>query len=186
MSARDLEPAYLSGSLWGLPASTLVHRLANIACSELVCGENCRIDAFVTLTGKVTLGQSCHIGVGACIFGTYGFEAADLCSLSPGAKVFTATTDINADCLAYHAEAPIEAKPKTGAVIMGFGSCIGANAVVLPGVHIGNQVQVGANAVISKDCGDFGVYVGANKYVRDRVPLKYRPTVNPEGDVRYV
>lgn len=172
MSARDLVSAYESGEKWGLPASTLVHRLANIA-GHVTAGENCRIDAFVTLTGTVKLGANCHIGTGASIFATHGFYAADMVSVSPGAKIFTATTDINSDCLAYHREATFEAKPLIGRVKVGWGSAIGANAVILPGVTIGEQVQVGANATISQDLPDFGVYVGAGKYIRDRKLLKY-------------
>ncbi len=175
----------MSGTSWGLPASVLVHRLANIATSDLICGEHCRIDAFVTLTGKVKLGSNCHIGTGAAIFGSHGFEAGDLVGISPGAQVFTATTDVDADCLAYHAEAQFEAKPKAGPVKIGFGTAIGANSVVLPGVTIGQQVQVGANATISKDLADFGVYVGPGKYLRDRTPLKYVPFVTGQGDVHY-
>ena len=186
MSARDIQPAYLSGKSWGLPASVLIHRLANISCSELICGENCRIDAFVTLTGKVKLGDNCHVGTGVGIFAGHGFEAGDLVGISPGVQIFTATTDVDADCLAYHSEAQFEAKPKTGPVNIGYGSCIGANAVILPGVTIGQQVQVGANATIGKDLADFGVYVGPGKYIRDRVPLKYAAIVTgPEGSVRY-
>ena len=121
----------------------------------------------------MVLGENCHVGTGVGIFGAFGFEAADCVGISPGVQIFTATTDVNADCLAYHSQATFEAKPFTGRVTIGRHSCIGANAVILPGVNIGAQVQVGACAVISKSLPSQGVYVGNGKYIRDRAPLKY-------------
>ena len=46
-------------------------------------------------------------------------------------------------------------------VVIGEDSKIYNNAVVLPGVHIGNHCVVGANSVVVEDVPDFSVVVGA-------------------------
>ncbi|SCU10472.1 acetyltransferase [Staphylococcus xylosus] len=43
---------------------------------------------------------------------------------------------------------------KTGPVHIGDNTLIGANVIILPGVTIGNNVKVGAGAVVSKDIPD--------------------------------
>lgn len=43
---------------------------------------------------------------------------------------------------------------KTGPVHIGDNTLIGANVTILPGVTIGNNVKVGAGAVVSKDIPD--------------------------------
>lgn len=65
---------------------------------------------------------------------------------------------------------PVKDSPKKYAeTIIGEGSWIGANAVILPGVKIGKGAVVGAAAVVTKDVPDFAVVVGAPAKV-----IKYR------------
>lgn len=164
----------MTGDLYGLPKSTLVHRLANIACSEFIAGEHCRIDAFVTLTGKVKLGNDCHIGTGASILAFHGFEAGDRVGISPGVKIFTATTDPRADCLAYHSTASFEAKPYAGPVRIGNSTVVGANSVILPNATIGSEVVVGACSTVKGALPSGWIYAGnPAKPIRAREPLKY-------------
>jgi galactoside O-acetyltransferase len=40
-------------------------------------------------------------------------------------------------------------------------SIVGANAVILPGVVIGEGAVVGANSLVTKDCKPWTVYVGS-------------------------
>ena len=169
---------YLSGVNFGLPHSCKVHRLANIA-GQVIAGENCRIDAFVTVTGRVKLGDCVHLSTGSAIFGTHGVEIGRGCSLSPGAKIFTATDDIHSDALAnpqLHGR-----EDKCGGVRMGEFSVVGANSVVLPNVTIGNQVQVGANAVIRTDVPDNQVWVGnPGHYLCPRATLDIQKIMGDE------
>ena len=46
-------------------------------------------------------------------------------------------------------------------VRIGWGSWLGTNTVVLPGVSIGRHVAVGAGAVVTSDLPDNAVAVGA-------------------------
>ena len=133
------------GTKLGLPASTLVHRWANIT-GTLMCGEHCRIDAFVTITGTVELGDRVHIGAGAALFGTAGIKIMDGTSISPGAKIFSASEDVHS-VLVSNPQA-LERATVSGAVRVGKCSVVGANAVVLPGVIVGHGAVVAALTVV--------------------------------------
>jgi acetyltransferase-like isoleucine patch superfamily enzyme len=59
----------------------------------------------------------------------------------------------------------------TGDITIGDGVWIGSNVVVLPNIKIGNYAIIGANAVVTKDVGDFEVVGGVPAkllYTKDR------------------
>jgi len=45
-------------------------------------------------------------------------------------------------------------------ITVGDGCWIGANSVIMPGVHIGSGVVIGAGSVVNKNCLDNSVYAG--------------------------
>jgi UDP-2-acetamido-3-amino-2,3-dideoxy-glucuronate N-acetyltransferase len=45
-------------------------------------------------------------------------------------------------------------------IVIRFGSSIGANATVIPGITVGKFAMIGAGAVVTKDVPDFGLAVG--------------------------
>lgn len=47
-----------------------------------------------------------------------------------------------------------------GEVVIGNNVYVGANAIILPNVHIADNVVIGAGAVVTKDITEDGVYVG--------------------------
>lgn len=148
--------SYMSGDKLGLPASCLVHCMANIA-GEIEAGENCRIDAFVTITGKLKLGANVHIGNAAAIFGVYGVEIGDDCSVSPGAQIFTATYDASTG---YRANPMVKDKRYLSAgVKIGHRCIVGAGSVVLPGVVLANDVLIGALSLVKTNLSA-GIYGG--------------------------
>ena len=59
-------------------------------------------------------------------------------------------------------------------VAVGYGSVIGAGAVILPKVKIGRYCFIGANAVVTKDTPDFAIVVGAPA----KVIKIYDPSLN--------
>lgn len=172
-SATVYEQPYISGDHFGLPRSTLVHRLANIT-GVIQAGENCRIDAFVTITGDLVMGDNCHIGTGVAVYAAAGFEMGEGCALSPGAKVFTVSEDVDSGLVSSHAQSALERAALAGAIKFGCFVVIGANSVVLPGVTVGDQVQVGALSLVNRDLPGQGIYVGAPaRLLRARPPLRY-------------
>jgi len=166
-----LPEAYLNGDQFGLPASCKVHRLANIATDKLRCGENCRIDAFVTITGDVWLGAAVHLSTGCGIWGGYGVRIGTGTSVSPGAKIFSATEDVGSE-LTSNPQLPGRAF-KSGEVLIGNFCVIGAGSVVLPRSCIGHETVVGALSLVG-GCyiGSQGVYAGIPvRFIKHRTPV---------------
>ena len=165
---------FLSGIWFGLPESTLVHKLANIP-GLVSCGEHCRIDAFVTITGNVTLGDRVHISTGAGLFGTEGIKIMSGTSISPGAKIFSASEDVHSP-LVSNPQA-VQRSAVRGAVRIGQCSVVGANAVVLPGVIIGHGSVVAALTVVpaGREVADHTVVLGPGaRIVMPRELVNYR------------
>ena len=162
---------------YGLPTSTLVHKFANIATTSLKCGKNCRIDAFVTITGDVTLGNRVHIGTGACLFGTHGITIGDGASISPGAKIFSASEDVTSDLVS---NPQVENRyTLNGAVDIGRLAVIGANSVVLPGAFISDESVVGALSLVKGGqwIGHRDIVVGVpSRYIRARTRVNKQMT----------
>ena len=147
---------------------TSIDKLANIV-GDLKTGKDCRIDAYVTVTGDVTIGDNVHIGVGACIFGGGGVTIGDQTSLSPGCKIFSATEDANSGRLS---NPTIKNRyAKTAPVVIGKRVIIGSNSVVLPGVMIPDDTQIGALSLVNRSIPP-GIHAGIpTKRLRDKPPL---------------
>lgn len=150
----------------------MIHRLANIASDYVSFGTNCRVDAFVTITGNVRIGDDVHIGAGVAIFGTHGVFIGNGVSLSPGSKIFTATDDPSLEMVT---NPQLDDRcGQIGQVSIGDYSSIGSNAVVLPGVTIEDEVQVGALSLVKTSLRRNGVYAGVPaKYIKERAGLIY-------------
>lgn len=146
-----------------------INKLSNIA-GNLTMGKDCRIDAYVTITGDVTIGDNVHIGVGVCIFGGGGVTIGDMVSLSPGCKIFTATEDANSGMLSNPTLKHRYAK--TAPVVIGHRSVIGANSIILPGVTIPDDTQVGALSLVNQSI-PAGIHAGIpTRRLRNKPPLR--------------
>lgn len=68
-------------------------------------------------------------------------------------------------------------------MIIGHGSWLGTNVVIVGNVHIGYNCVIGANSVVTKDIPDYCVAVGApvkiiKKYYRDTAVGKELAQIN--------
>lgn len=104
----------------------------------------------------VVLGDRCLIGRSSSINGHLSVEIGDDVYFGPNVYV----TDQNHTGVDPTLPIGRQAAPERP-VKIGAGSWIGTNAVILPGVTIGERAIVGAGAVVTRDVPDGAVVVGA-------------------------
>ena len=107
------------------------------------------------IVGEPAIGDDVWIGAFCVIDGSGGLEIGRGCDISAGAQIYTHSTV--ARCLTDRAR-PIE----RAAVTIGNNVHIGANAVVLMGAQIGAHSIVGAGAVVKEGtvAGPYSLLVG--------------------------
>ncbi len=102
-----------------------------------------------------------HIEVGKNFFANYNCTIIDVakvkigdnCQMAPNVAVYTAGHPIHPDTRNTAYEYGKE-------VIIGDNCWIGGNSVICPGVHIGNNVVIGAGSVVTKDIPDWSIAAG--------------------------
>jgi acetyltransferase-like isoleucine patch superfamily enzyme len=142
-----------------LDTELIISGAENISISEYTwIDSSCRLDAIL---GDISIGKRVHIAHGSILSGGGGLIIEDYVGLSAGAKIYS------------HTEVPREGKRMSGPmipwrykafisepVILKKDSFIGANAVVLPGVTIGEGAVVGANSLVTKSIPDYKIAIG--------------------------
>lgn len=102
-----------------------------------------------------------HIEVGRNFFANYNCTIIDVarvtigdnCQMAPNVAIYTAGHPLHPVARNSQYEYGIE-------VSIGDNVWIGGNTVILPGVHIGNNVVVGAGSVVTKDIPDWSLAAG--------------------------
>lgn len=119
-------------------------------------GKDSLIEDFTTINngaGDIIIGNEARVGIGSVVIGPV--HLGDKVGL--GQHVFISgfnhgyddgTCDSNSQ--------PLVKKP----VIIENDSHIGANSVIVAGIHIGKRCQIGAGSVVTKDIPDYSVAVG--------------------------
>lgn len=130
---------------------------------RITLGKRVRIDtgAVLSATHPIIIGDHVHIGAGAKVFANGArCVIADFVSLSPDAKIFTATDDFTGGSLA-NPTVPDDYKDITvGDVIVAAHVLIGAGSVVLPGSRIGFGASIGALSLVRGDVEEGAIIVG--------------------------
>lgn len=130
---RDLVPFRVCR----IGANTVIESFSvlNNAVGDLIIGDDSRVGVGNTIIGPVTIGDHVHIGQHVLISGlNHNYEDIHVTITDQGVRV-----------------API---------IISENVWIGANAVVLPGVSIGQHAVVGAGSVVTKDVAPYTVVAG--------------------------
>lgn len=137
--------------------------------NQFIVGTNSLVEDFTTINngaGDIIIGNNARIGIGSVVIGPA--KLGDKVGL--GQHVFISgfnhgyedgTCDSN--------EQPLVKKE----VVIDNDSHIGANSVVVAGVHIGKRCQIGAGSVVTKDIPDFCVAVGNPA----KIIKKYDPSI---------
>lgn len=134
-----------------------------IGASSITIGDNSRIDAFAMLSGVggyIHVGKYVHIASYSSLVGQGGIVLEDFSGLSHGVRVFSASDDYSGDYMTN----PTVHSDFTDVQMAEVRICehviIGANSVVLPGVVIAVGAAVGAQSLVNRSLGAWGIYSG--------------------------
>lgn len=131
----------------------------NASINNVKTGSNGKIRDFSIVFGHpdhpAVIGDDFFIGAHCYINGYVGLTIGNRVTIAAGAKIFSDSGPNTSPWLQQHY--PIE----EGAITIGDDVWIGANAIVLPGVKIGNKCVIGAGSVVKDDVPDNSVVAGS-------------------------
>ena len=139
------------------------------------CGYNCRFDLLNIKEKTLFIGRNCQMNDYCHLVATKKVSIGDnfLCA----SKVFISDTSHGSysdeefsDPQVAPEKRPLLAKP----VCIGNNVWVGENAVILPGVTIGDGCVIGANSVVTKDIPSNSIAVGNPA----KVIKQYKPEIN--------
>jgi galactoside O-acetyltransferase len=139
------------------PWAKIIHTGANLSV-----GEHSQIDdfAFVNAGKMCTIGRFVHIASFVSIIGGGEFTIDDFAGLSAGCRVITGTDDYQGPFLTNPTVPQEFTNYQISHVTIEEHAIVGTNAVIFPGVTIGEGAAVGACAVIRRDLPPWGIYAG--------------------------
>ena len=117
------------------------------------------------VVGTPEIGEGTWIGPFTIIDGSGGLRIGAGCDISAGAHIYTHSTVRR--CVSGRAYEQIDRRPTT----LGDRVFVGANAVVLMGVSVGDGAVIGAGAVVTKDVEAHTVVAGQPAVVIGRVVI---------------
>lgn len=124
--------------------------------NQFSVGTNSLIEDFTTINngaGNVIIGNNARVGIGSVIIGPVHLGN----KVGLGQHVFISGFNHGYENGEQDSnEQPLVKKE----VIIDDESHIGANSVIVAGVHIGKRCQIGAGSVVTKDIPDYSVAVG--------------------------
>jgi acetyltransferase-like isoleucine patch superfamily enzyme len=132
--------------VWELKAS---HFLSY--CSSRGVKVSLREGTILTCPENIKLGSYIAIGERCMLMGQGGIEIGDFCLLANQAILATGTHEIGA--MYYN-------MPRYGKITLKENVWVGANAIILPGVTIGEHSIVGAGAVVTHDVPACSIVTG--------------------------
>lgn len=137
-------------------------RAAIYNADQIELGDNCRIDDFCVVSGRVKLGRNVHLAVFTNLAGgTEGVTFEDFAGTAYGCHVFSQSDDYSGASLT-NPTTPSEFKTETKAAVhVGRHAIIGTNSLVLPGVTIGEGTAIGAMSVVSQSTEPWSIYMGS-------------------------
>jgi acetyltransferase-like isoleucine patch superfamily enzyme len=130
----------------------------HVSYNNVKTGKNGKIRHFSILFGTkekpLTIGDDFFIGVQCYLNGAAGIQIGDRVTIAHGAMIFSDSGPNTSPWLQKHY--PIHGAP----IIIGDDVWIGAKAMILPGVTIGNKCVIGAGSLVKENVPDGSVVAG--------------------------
>jgi maltose O-acetyltransferase len=131
----------------------------HVSYNYVKAGQNGKIRHFSILFGSkekpLTIGDDFFIGVQCYLNGAAGLQIGNRVTIAHGAMIFSDSGPNTSPWLQQHY--PIHGAPIT----IGDDVWIGAKAMILPGVTIGNKCVIGAGSLVKDDVPDNCVVAGS-------------------------
>ena len=145
-----------------IPFSASLSSVARVH-GRLRLGEHSRIDDFCVLSGDIRVGRYVHIACGCSLIGD--IELGDYSNLSGGVRIYAKSDCYTGEWMTNPTVPAVYTRVDERPVRLGKHAIVGANAVILPGVVIGEGAAIGAQAIITKDVEPWAIVVGRNQKV---------------------
>ena len=126
-------------------------------CAKLMlerCGKNVNIESNASITSSLEIGNNSGIGIASRIYGKVCIGNNVL--MGPEVIILTSGHNYENMNVLIQEQGSLKEKP----VIIGDDVWIGARAIILPGVEIGNGAVIGAGAVVTKNVPPYSVVGG--------------------------
>ena len=120
-----------------------------------------RVDDFVLVTAKTTVGHFVHVSSHVAILGGATVALGDFCTVAGGVRIYT-STDVPAqeNLVGPCVPRSLRGALKSGSVILEPFSALSANVLVMPGVTIGEGAVVNAGSIVTHSLDPWCVYGG--------------------------
>jgi len=143
-----------------------------VGAERMELGNRIIIDDFVLIIARprLRIGDFVHIGSHTSVVGGGEFEIEDFAGLSGGVRIYTGNEDYGGGSLTGPTIPPEFRHAVRGKVRICRHAIVGANAVILPNVTIGEGAVVGAGTVVSRDCAPWSVNFGVPARVIGKRP----------------
>jgi dTDP-4-amino-4,6-dideoxy-D-glucose acyltransferase len=160
----------------------LIDRSARIyGAGRLSIGDHVRIDAYSVLSagaGGIAIGDYVHVAAFVFMAGAARIELRDFSNVSGRVSIYSSNDDYSGGAL-IGPTVPDELRDVTHApVTIGRQAIVGAGAVILPGVTLGEGAAVGAQSLVRRDVPAFTIVGGIDKVLgtrrRDLLDLERR------------
>ena len=142
--------------------NVLISRKSSIyGASNIIIGDNVRIDDFCILSGKITIGSNIHIAAYSAVYGGDAcVQIEDFANISSRVCVYAISDDYSGKTMT-NPMIPDEFKNVTQkSVFIGRHVIIGSGSTVLPGLRLEEGTAVGAMSLINRSTKAWTIYAG--------------------------
>lgn len=158
LSASEIEKIGLKS----VGKDVLISRYASFyGESDIVIGNNVRIDDFCILSGKIQIGNYVHIAAYDALYGgNCGIYIGNYSTISSHTSVYSVSDDYSGKTMT-NPMIPDEFKNVTSKeVIIGENTIVGSHSVILPGSIVSEGCAVGAMSLIRDTLETWKIYAG--------------------------
>lgn len=126
-------------------------------------GDNVRIDDFCILSageGGIRIGNYIHIACYVSIIGQGAVSLGDFSGLSSKVAIYSSNDDYSGNAMTNPTVPPEYTNVMHGPVKLNKHVLVGSSSIILPNVELGEGCCIGAQSLVTRNCVDFGIYMG--------------------------